>query len=427
MIESNRRKIMLLSKSQVSEPDRGTLQINVTSAANNFPVQGAVIDIAPTEEPDQVLEEVTTDISGRTEEIDLAAPPLEYSLVTGYPRPYSEYTLRITAPGFEPLTIEGTEILPDALAIQPVRLRPIVEGPGISDILIPDHTLYGTYPPKIAEDEIKPIDETGEIVLRQVVVPEIVVVHDGTPSNNSAKNYYVPYTDYIKNVASSEIYSTWPRETITANVLAIMSFTLNRVYTEWYRNKGYDFTITSSTAYDHKWIYGRNIFESISEVVDEVFTNYLSRPNVKQPILTQYCDGRQVSCPDWMTQWGSKSLGDQGYSAIEILRYYYGDDMYINSAEQVAGIPSSWPGYDLDIGSSGDSVRQMQEQLNAISSVYTAIPTLVPDGIFGERTQEAVREFQSVFGLPVTGIVNRRTWYKISQIYVGVTRIGELS
>lgn len=418
---------MFLSKMQTPDTGRGSLQINVTSAANNTPIQGAVIDISAAEKPDQVLEEVTTDLSGRSEEIELAAPPLEYSLITGRPRPYSEYTLRITAPGYETLTIEGTEILPDSLAIQPARLRPLNEGPGPNDIIIPDHTLYGSYPPKIAEDEIKPLPESGEIVLSRVVIPETIVVHDGAPSNASARNYYVPYTDYIKNVASSEIYSTWPRETILANVLAIMSFTLNRVYTEWYRNKGYDFTITSSTAYDHKWIYGRNIFESISEVVDEAFTDYLSRPNVKQPILTQYCDGRQVSCPGWMTQWGSKSLGDQGYSAIDILRNYYGDDIYINSAEQIAGIPSSWPGYNLDIGTSGSKVRQIQEQLNAVASVYTAIPTLVPDGIFGERTRESVREFQSVFGLPATGVVDYRTWYKISQIYVGVTRIGELS
>ena len=149
-----------------------------------------------------------------------------------------------------------------------------------------------------------------------MVIPEYIVVHDGPVGDTSAQDYYVRYKDYIKNVASSEIYATWPEDTIRANVLAIMSFTLNRVYTEWYRNKGYDFTITSSTAYDHKWIYGRNIFESIDRIVDELFENYLSRPDVRQPILTQYCDGRQVQCRDrgWMTQWGSKALGDQGYS-----------------------------------------------------------------------------------------------------------------
>ena len=260
-----------------------------------------------------------------------------------------------------------------------------------------------------------------------VVVPETIIVHDGVPTNSSAPNYFVPYRDYIKNVASSEIYSTWPESTIVANVLAIMSFTLNRVYTEWYRNKGYDFTITSSTAFDHKWIYGRNFFESISVVVDEIFDQYLSRPNVKQPILTQYCDGKRVSCPDWMTQWGSMSLGEQGYSPIEILRYFYGNDIYINSAEQISGIPASWPGYDLTIGSSGNKVRQMQEQLLTISNIYTAIPTITPSGYFGEDTAEAVREFQSIFGLGETGIVDFPTWYKISQIYVGVTRIGELN
>ena len=194
-----------------------------------------------------------------------------------------------------------------------------------------------------------------------------------------------------------------------------------------YRNKGFDFTITSSTAFDHKWIYGRNIFESISEVVDDVFENYLSRPNVKQPILTQYCDGQRVKCPNWMSQWGSKSLGDQGYSAIEILRYYYRSSMYINTAEEIAGIPLSWPGELLDIGTRGDKVEQIQDQLNAISNNYPRIPKIAVDGIYGERTQNAVRVFQEVFGLPETGVVDYRTWYKIQEIYVGVTRIAELN
>ena len=194
-----------------------------------------------------------------------------------------------------------------------------------------------------------------------------------------------------------------------------------------YRNKGYDFTITSSTAYDHKWINGRNIFDSISNVVDELFESYLSRPNVRQPILTQYCDGRRVQCPNWMTQWGSKALGDQNYTAIEILRNFYGDDMYINSAEQISGVPSSWPGQNLDIGSSGSKVLQLQEQLNTISMVYQAIPMVNVDGIYGEQVKNAVRQFQSVFGLPQTGIVDYQTWYKIQEIYVGVTRIAELN
>lgn len=193
-----------------------------------------------------------------------------------------------------------------------------------------------------------------------------------------------------------------------------------------YRNKGYDFTITSSTAFDHKWIHGRNIFESISRIVDELFDNYLSRPGVRQPILTQYCDGQKIQCPGWMTQWGSKYLGDQGYSAIEILRNFYGDNMYINSAEEISGIPASWPGNPLDIGSSGPKVRQIQEQLNVIANSYPALPKITADGIYGEATQNAIREFQKVFGLPVTGVVDYSTWYEIQEIYVGVTRIAEL-
>ena len=204
-----------------------------------------------------------------------------------------------------------------------------------------------------------------------------------------------------------------------------MSFTLNRVYTEWYRNKGFDFTITSSTAFDHKWIYSRNIFESISEVVDELFADYLSRPNVKQPILTQYCDGKRVSCPNWMSQWGSKSLADQGYTATEILRYYYGDNIYINSAEEISGILlPAW--IRSRHRATGPKVEQMQEQLNAISNNYPLIPRIAVDGIYGEETQKAVEVFQDIFNLPVTGIVDYRTWYKIQEIYVGVTRIAEL-
>lgn len=410
------------------QTDRGLLQVNVVSIVNNFPIQNATVRITSTNNPSSTLEEVTTNSSGQTEQVSLAAPPLDYSLTPGDQKPYSEYNLEISAPGFKTQSISGTEILPDATAIQPVTLEPEDDPvPLDQSLVIPDHTLYGNYPPKIAEAEVKPMGESGEIVLSRVVVPQTIVVHDGPPSDSSASNYYVPYRDYIKNVASSEIYATWPQASITANVLAIMSFTLNRVYTEWYRNQGYDFTITSSTAYDHKWIYGRNIYESISLVVDEIFDNYLSRPDVKQPILTQYCDGRQVTCPGWMTQWGSCSLGERGYSPIEILRHFYGSSIYINTAEQIAGIPASWPGENLTIGSSGQKVRQLQEQLDAIATVYSAIPRVSPDGFYGPDTAGSVREFQSVFGLPQTGVVDFSTWYKISHIYVGVTRIAELS
>lgn len=417
----------MLIKMQVNTQDKGELQVNIVDS-ENAPIKDArVIIRKPRILPEQpinsgdMIEELNTDISGQTQVVDLDAPPLEYSLnENNEEMPYANYDVEIDAPGYEVENVENVEVLPRSLAIQNVKLRKTQK----ENINIPPHTLYYEYPPKIPEDEIKDVGEPGEIVLSRVVIPEYVVVHDGVPSSN-AKDYYVTYKDYIKNVASSEIYATWPEATLEANILAIMSFTLNRVYTEWYRNKGKDFTITSSTAYDQKWINGRNIFESISRVVDNIFDQYLSLPDVRQPILTQYCDGKRVKCPNWLSQWGSCNLGEQGYSTLEIIRNYYGDEMYINTAEQISGIPASWPGYDLTIGASGQKVRQLQEQLDTIAQVYTAIPRLVADGVYGENTQASVRAFQKIFDLPQTGITDFATWYKISQIYVGITRIAE--
>ena len=407
--------------------DRGQLQIHVTTERGFFPIKDASIRLSYTGNPTEIIEELSTDISGQTAAVELPAPPLEYSMEPSEFQPYSEYTIQVNASGYRPINISGISVLPDKTSIQNVRMETAtVENPLERNIVITANTLYGNFPPKIPEDEIKPMTESGEIVLSRVVIPEYVIVHDGPPSDSSANDYYVRYRDYIKNVASSEIYATWPDAALRANILAIMSFTLNRVYTEWYRNKGYDFTITSSTAFDHKFVYGRNIFSNISNIVDEMFNSYLSRPNVRQPILTQYCDGQRVTCPQWMSQWGSKYLGDQNYTAIEIIRNYYGESMYINSAEEISGIPASWPGYDLDIGASGMKVRQIQEQLNTIGEVYTEVPRGPVDGIYGERTKEAVRQFQSVFGLGQTGVIDYPTWYKIQEIYVGITRIAEL-
>lgn len=403
----------------------GNLSINVTSALGFIPVKDATITISLTSNPDTVVETLTTDNSGQTQTVSLPAPNISYSEdPTNEIQPYAEYNIAVSAPGYEDAYVSGTEILADVTAIQPISLNPLEETRPEEPIVIPDHTLYGEYPPKIPEDEIKPMDESGEIVLSRVVIPEYVIVHDGVPQDPTAQNYYVRYTDYIKNVVSSEIYATWPESTIYANTLAIMSFTLNRVYTEWYRNQGYDFTITSSTAYDQKWIYGRNIYANIDRIVDSIFANFLSRPGVRQPIFTSYCDGNRVTC-EGLSQWGSRYLGEQGYTPIEIIRYYYGNDMYINSTQYISGIPSSWPGYDLTIGSSGQKVLQLQQQLNRIAQNYPAIPTIAEDGIYGNGTADAVRTFQRIFGLPATGIVDYPTWYKISAIYVGVTRISE--
>ena len=399
--------------------DSGFLQVSVVAGDTMKPLQDARVSISYSGEPETDIEQLVTDSDGQTDAVELAAPPVEYSMEPGDVQPYAEYSVTVTASGYESFNVSG-------ISLQGIRLVPRNVTTLAGNIVIPANTLWGNFPPKIAEAETKPVGQPGEIVLSRVVVPEYIIVHDGVPTDSTARNYYERFTDYIKNVASSEIYSTWPDATLRANILAIISFTLNRVYTEWYRNRGYDFTITSSTAFDHKWVYGRNIFENISQIVDEIFTNYLSRPNVKQPILTQYCDGRRVSCPNWLSQWGSKALGDQGYSEIQILRNYYGDDMYINTAEEISGIPASWPGSNLDIGSSGSKVRQIQEQLNLIGEFYSSIPVLIPDGIYGERTADAVRAFQKIFRLPQTGIVDYPTWYKISDMYVRLSGIAEL-
>ncbi len=405
----------------------GQLRVNITSAADSRPIEGAVIDISRMES-DAVYEQLRTDGDGTALAPNLPAPSIDYSEEPSEVQPYENYRLTVSAPGFETVIISGAQILPIVTAIQNLSLLPMASVQDTAqEFSIPANTLFGNFPPKIIESEIKPTRESGEIVLPNVVIPEFIVVHDGLPNDSSAQNYYVRYRDYIKNVASCEIYATWPEATIIANILAIQSFTLNRVYTEWYRSRGYNFTITSSTAYDHKWVPERNIFDTINSTVDFLFTDYLSRPNVKQPILTQYCDGRRVTCPGLLSQWGSKYLGDQGYSAIDILRNYYGNDMYINNATEVSGVPVSFPGTPLSNGSTGPEVRQLQEQLAAIAEVYYSIPSLAVDGIYGPGTTASVQAFQELFDLPVTGITDMATWYRISSIYVAITRIAEYS
>lgn len=414
-----------LQGAQTNNVQTGRLQINVTSSLGLIPIQDAAVTISYTGVPDVTIEKINTDSSGQTEAVELPAPPLEYSVEPAEQMPYSEYNIQVDAPGYESVMVSGTEILPEVLALQPVSLKPLETAEGdMESVVIPDHTLYGDYPPKIPEAEIKPIEETGEIVLSRVVIPEYIVVHDGVPDDASAQNYYVKYRDYIKNVVSSEVYATWEENAIYANALAIMSFTLNRVYTEWYRGKGYPFTITSSTAYDQNWVYGRNIYSNIDRIIDSIFANYLSRPGVRQPIFTSYCDGRRVTC-NGLSQWGSQYLAGEGYTPIEILRYYYGNDMYINTAESISGVPYSYPGYALSIGSSGEKVRQLQNQLNRIAQNYPAIPIIAVDGIYGPETAKAVRAFQKIFNLEQTGVTDYPTWYSISNIYVGVTRIAE--
>ena len=411
-------------------PATGTLQVHLFQGNSFIPVENAKVIVSqPTNTGTRVTEQtVATDSSGLTTEVELEAPSIEYSMRPTDVQPYSTADIRIEAQGFVDVTIRGVQIFPETLALQRFNLRPVTGRRQVEIIVIPPNSLFANDPPKIPEDPEKPLPKppSGFVVLPEPVVPELIVVHAGRPDDTSAPNYTVKFEDYIKNVASSEIYATWSESTIRANVLCILSFALNRIYTEWYRGKGKNFDVTNSTAFDQAFSYGRNIFANISRVVDDLFNNYVKRPGAKQPLLTQYCDGKNVQCPGWMTQWGSKYLGDQGKLPFEILKSFYGNDLVLTKANKVKGIPKSYPGYVLRVGSTGAPVRSIQEYLNRIGNNYPAIPKVAVDGNFGSKTKAAVIEFQKIFKLPPTGIVNETTWYKISNIYVGVTKIGEL-
>lgn len=256
-------------------------------------------------------------------------------------------------------------------------------------------------------------------------IPETITVHTG-PANQWAENVTVSFPDYIKNVASSEVYPTWNEAALRANILAQISFALNRVYTEYYRSRGYDFDITGSTTTDQKFIKGRSTFENIDRLVDELFDSYIRRKGTVEPLSARFCNGTTVTC-DGLSQWGSEELAQQGYDSIDILRFYYGDDIELVVDAPIQGMQNSYPGTPLRRGDSGDYVTVLQVMLNRISQDYPAIPRITPpDGIFGNRTENAVREFQRIFGLTPDGIVGKATWYKLVALYVGVTDLSEL-
>jgi len=407
----------------------GRLQIDVLAIDIAKPVSNATVRVMPRGNRDHIIEEMVTNNSGQSYVIDLPAPPVEYSLEPSSEKPYSEYDVSVFYDGYEQVNVQGVQILPNTVSFQDVALNPLTgyqkEYP--ETIKIDEHTLWGDFPPKIPEAEVKPLPEhTGFVVLPEPVVPEFVVVHMGMPANTSAQRHWVPFADYIKNVASNEIYATWPVQTLHANILAIISLTLNRVFTEWYRGKGYDFTITSTTQLDQKYVHGRNIFVEISRVVDEIFTTYITRPGIRQPLFAQYNDGRRTNIPGRLSQWGSAALGERGMSAIDILKYYYGQDIYLTQAKKVSGVPTSFSGEALRVGSSGPNVRAVQERLNVISNNFPAIPKLRVDGVFGPNTEASVKAFQRIFHMSQDGVVGFATWYRISHIYVAVTRMAEL-
>lgn len=392
---------------------RGYLVINVYADNIAQPIENAKVEITG----ENTNLELYTDESGQTERVELTAPDLSYSeSEQSEVRPYSVYTVVVSKEGFTTMRYEGVEVYPEETSRQNVYLT------NESDTLIEEEvvnidppTLWKNYPPTVTE-EVE--SEITPYVLQEVVIPEYIIVHDGIPSNKNAPNYSVPFTDYIKNVACSEIYSTWPRETIKANVLAIISFTLNRVYTEWYVSKGYDFTITSTTTYDQKYTRGRTIFDSIANIVDEIFTTYIKHTYSSQPLLAHYQATTEQA--GYLSQWGSKYLGDQGYSALEILKYYY-SYIELATAKEIEDYPYSYPGNPLRENDCSKDVQIIQNQLNFIRGSYPAIKKIAKtDGFFGTDTVQAVKTFQNIFSIPATGIVDFATWYRISNIYVSV-------
>lgn len=396
---------------------KGRLIVNVYVNNIATPIEGATVNISDGTNSIDTL----TNESGQTNIIELEAPEKTYSLEPqNEVRPFSVYNITVYKEGLGVTTIIGAQIYDDILSIQDVYLSTMTGDAGKQTTVITPPTIWENRTPRIEQGNINSYDDSK--VLPKVIIPEYIIVHDGIPTDTYAANYYVSFSDYIKNVTCSEIYPTWPRETIKANVHAIVSFTLNRVFTEWYFSKGYNFTITSSPAYDQKYTHNRTIFETVSNIVDEIFMQYLKFPGRSFPFFAQYSDGINVVKDGWLSQWGSKTLGDQGYTALQIVRHYYGNTIELKEAEIVPGLPTSFPGYNLTIGACGEEVQLMQNALNKIRGSYPALP-LIPNtnGIFDTSTEEAVKKFQSVFSLPVTGIVNFATWYRISAIFVAVS------
>ncbi|MBC2581939.1 peptidoglycan-binding protein [Clostridium sp. DJ247] len=407
----------------------GTLIVFAFVGDQASPIAGAKVSVR--DMSGNLIATRQTNESGQTEAIRLESVEKRLSLTPADVEPYSKYNVMVEAAGYVTVEIKGVQIFADTESIQQIELtraertysRQVVQEFNISE-----HELVRGEV-KLKEEEIEKVVPTQFFFLLQgdPVVPSHVIVHDGHPNNASRPKYTVDFKTYIKNVACSEIYPTWPIEAIKANVVCIISFTLNRVYTEFYRSKGKDFTITSSTAFDHKYIHNRNIYANISNVVDSIFTEYIKNPNpeIDAPFLSQYCDGRRVKCPGWLTQWGSKSRADLGENYLQILKYFYGSEFEVKRAKQVQGIPESFPGSNLQIGSSGKDVETIQTYLNRISKNYPAIQKLPVDSLFGAKTQDQVKRFQRIFRLPQTGIVDYATWYKISDIYVAVTKLAE--
>lgn len=413
---------------------QGYLSIETRLSYDASPVSGARVYIisSPASTQGEVSESyynyyLKTDSSGNTGFIRFETPDISLSEnINNTQAPYSVVDVYVSADGFFSTRVKNVQIFADTQSILPVDLIPIssqyaLSGRGTNVFSIPQNQLltndsHGMRGPSA--------EQTEALISGKIYIPERITVHLGTPSSNST-NVTVPFTEYIKNVASSEIYPTWPEESLRANIFAIISLTLNRFFTEWYRSQGYDFDITSTTAFDQSFVEGRNLFENISRIVDDIFNTFLTRDGYVNPLFTTFCDGRTSSC-NGLSQWGTVTLAENGYNALQILRYYYGENTSLTSTNDIRSSQGSYQGSPIKLGDRGDSVLVIQQQLMRIRENYPAIP-LIPtlDGIFGSSTDQAVRTFQEIFDLTPDGIVGKSTWYRISYIYSSVAKLAE--
>ncbi|MGL4449657.1 MAG: peptidoglycan-binding protein [Sarcina sp.] len=385
-----------------------------------------------------------TDSQGLIDNIPLDTPDLALSYKPNV-LPYGIYTIGISKPGYNNLIIKGVQIFPKVRSHQYCSLNKSSGQTITETILIDEHKqVTGSKSkkqgaisksdkyycdPEVISSLIKKSQKNSKNkrILNKVIVPSTITVHAGSPYDDSAPNYTLPFVDYIKNVASSELYSTWDSSCLMANIYCIVSFALNRIFTEWYPSHGNNFDITNDTAYDQAFVYGRTTYSSIDTIVDKQFSSFIQIQGTNYPMFAEFCNGTSVTCPGWLSQWGAQSLANQGYYPYEILTYYYGSNINLVVASDVAGDPRSYPGKPLILGSTGPNVTKKQEQLNRIAQNFPLIPTLAIDGIFGPLTQSSVKVYQGVFNLPQTGIIDYATWYSMSRVYTSVMNYNELN
>ena len=399
----------------------GTLRIQTFAARQSAPVEGVTVTV----QGDGFTLHRITDETGTAADISIEAPSCALSLQEDNTiRPYAVVDLTATKAGFRTVRIQGVQIFAGQVTLaQPEMIPETEEGLYVANppVVIPEHSLFtgdgGSGP--------DPMENCMPRVLSRVIIPKNITVHLGKPAA-SARNVTVSFRDYIANVASSEVYPTWPEQALRANIHCQISLALNRIYTEWYPSKGYTFNITNSTSYDQYYVHGRTVFDVMVRITNDIFNTYLRKTGTVNPYYSEYCDGKSVTCPG-LKQWGTVTLANQGRNALQILKYYYGNDIEIIRTSNIQSIPQSYPGSPIRQGDSGTAVFTLQRQLNRITKDYPFLGLLTVDGVFGAKMAATVRAFQKQFNLTADGVVGRQTWYKISYIYVSVKDLAELT